>query len=512
MLFNSFEFSFGFLPFILIGFLILGKMRNGLLACSWLALGSVFFYAYWIPEYLLLLLTSITVNYALGGLIHKKIKFDSRLQAKSWLIFAIIINIFALGYFKYANFLVDNLNLFSGSEIKLAHITLPIGISFFTFTQIAYLVDTYQGKVRETNPIHYLLFVTYFPHLIAGPILHHAEMMPQFRDQVTFCFNRVNFLSGLAVFLIGLFKKVILADSIQPYVAPVFDADINQALTTLEAWGGALAYTLQLYFDFSGYSDMAIGLSRMFNIELPLNFNSPYKAKNISEFWRRWHITLSRFLRDYLYVPLGGNRCGKGRKYSNLMVTMLLGGLWHGAGWPFVIWGGLHGFYLACNHAWQAIHNRIANRKILPKKILDTISVLITFICVVIAWVFFRAKDFDHATRVLTAMADFGNLVLPIESVASTLILKIFPTLTSTSLTAFGGDRQIGWTFFLLVAVWGLPNTQQIVTWIRSKTWPRRAYSAEASWFLIGAASFWLILVLIINETRGVSEFIYFNF
>jgi len=213
---------------------------------------------------------------------------------------------------------LSNRSTRSGTGFQLERILLPIGISFFTFTQIAYLVDAYQGKARESNPVHYLLFVSYFPHLIAGPILHHSEMMPQFADRRTYRFDVTNFGIGAAFFFIGLLKKVVLADGVQPFVGPVFDADPSYGLTFLEAWLGALAYAMQLYFDFSGYSDMAIGLSKMFNIDLPLNFNSPYKAHNIVEFWRRWHMTLSRFLRDYLYVPLGGNRHGRPRRYANL--------------------------------------------------------------------------------------------------------------------------------------------------------------------------------------------------
>lgn len=367
-------------------------------------------------------------------------------------------------------------------------------------------------RVREANPIHYLLFVTYFPHLIAGPILHHAEMMPQFREGSTFRFVRANLLSGTLVFLIGLFKKVILADSIQPYVGPVFDAPLGQSLTLVEAWGGALAYTLQLYFDFSGYSDMSIGLSRMFNIELPLNFNSPYQARNISEFWRRWHMTLSRFLRDYLYIPLGGNRCGKARRYLNLMLTMLLGGLWHGAGWGFVIWGGLHGFYLVAHQAWQAFHIRYLDRCFVPHRILAVISVALTFLCTVVAWVFFRAADIGHAMRVVSAMFSAGDFVLPLESTASGWIQSRVPHLRVATLAAFGGDRQVAWTLILLAAVWLLPNRQTLIGRLQLLRWPRLAKRPESTWLAIGAAGFWIVLILAVNETRGVSEFIYFNF
>lgn len=510
MLFNSFEFALIFLPLALAGFYVLGHLGFALAACGWLALGSIVFYGYWVPEYIVLLLASIAFNYRFGETILRALQGGRGSRARTVLTTAIVANLALLAWFKYANFFVGNIEAVSGLHIDLPKIVLPIGISFFTFTQIAYLVDTYQGKVRETNPIHYLLFVTYFPHLIAGPILHHAEMMPQFRESKNFRFIRANFVSGMAVFLIGLFKKVVLADGIQPYVGPVFDAPPGQALSFVEAWGGAFAYTLQLYFDFSGYSDMAIGLSRMFNIELPLNFNSPYKAVNISDFWRRWHMTLSRFLRDYLYIPLGGNQRGRIRRYSNLMTTMLLGGLWHGAGWTFVVWGALHGAYLGINHAWQAFAAKLNLGRIAPGPVRRLASIALTFLCVVVAWVFFRAHDFGAAMRVLSAMADVPGIVLPEGSaIAATLQFSSLPV---QPLAAFGGDRQVAWTLVLLVLIWALPNTQEIVARVRTRWQTSPFPGSDLSMAAIGAIGFWIMLLLMINETRGVSEFIYFNF
>lgn len=510
MLFNSFEFTLGFLPIVLAAYFALGQRGEYLWACAWVALGSVIFYGYWAPEYVVLMLASISLNYAIGGWIQRFLRARRDVLATSSLRLGIAVNLAALGYFKYAGFFVANIEAAFNLGLPEVRILLPIGISFFTFTQIAYLVDTYQRKVKETNPVHYLLFVTYFPHLIAGPILHHAEMMPQFREKATFRFRADNLLSGLVVFLIGLFKKVVLADGIQSFVGPVFDAPIGQPLTIVEAWGGALAYTLQLYFDFSGYSDMAIGLSRMFNIELPLNFNSPYKAKNISDFWRRWHMTLSRFLRDYLYIPLGGNRKGPLRRYMNLLATMLLGGLWHGAGWPFVIWGALHGLYLTCNHAWQALAKRL--RLSVEGPLPTMLSIFVTFIFVVIAWVFFRAKDFDSAWRVLAAMFSGSTLVLPFDSVLCDVLAQTLPWAPRSTLPAFAGDRQIIWTTCLLLAVWGFPNTQQLVRRATSKFVMVGPWRRNLTWLGIGAALFWILLLLMINETRGGSEFIYFNF
>jgi len=512
MLFNSLEFALCFLPLVLAGFLILGLLGRDQIACGWLALASLFFYGYWVPEYLFLLLASVAANFLLGEAILKASFRNEQQLAIALLALAIALNLGTLGYFKYANFFLDNLARFGRVQFEIPRVVLPIGISFFTFTQIAYLVDTYQGKVRETNPVHYLLFVTYFPHLIAGPILHHAEMMPQFRNAATYRFSRENFLSGTLVFLVGLFKKVILADGIQPFVAPVFDAPLQQPLTIVEAWGGALAYTLQLYFDFSGYSDMAIGLSRMFNIELPLNFNSPYKAVNIIDFWRRWHMTLSRFLRDYLYIPLGGNRKGDMRRHGNLMATMLLGGLWHGAGWSFIVWGGLHGCFLAINHAWQAFSRKFGLARFMPAMLGRFASWLLTFVCVVVAWVFFRAKDMESAVRILMAMFDLSTFVLPDESLVVAWLSAQLHDVRLGSLAAFGGDRQIAWTLLLLVFAWWWPNTQETVQRLRRAQWLGRVIASGTTAFLMGAMCFWILLMLMINETRGVSEFIYFNF
>lgn len=405
MLFNSYGFIFLFLPVVLIGFFQLARIDHRF-AAAWLALSSLFFYGYWNPAYIGLLLGSIVANYSFGSWIARAGARQEAGGRKRLLIVAIAANLALLAYYKYANFFLGNINSAAGTDISLGEIILPLGISFFTFTQIAFLVDTYQGKVKEYNFIHYVLFVTYFPHLIAGPVLHHREMMPQFAYPATYCFNYENMAVGLSIFFIGLFKKVVIADGVSQYVGPVFGAPATGVeLTFVEAWGGAICYTLQLYFDFSGYSDMAIGLSRMFGVALPLNFHSPYKSVNIIEFWRRWHMTLSRFLRDYLYIPLGGNRKGTLRRHMNLVATMLLGGLWHGAGWTFVIWGGLHGLYLVINHAWHAVRRKLGQDPEQPlSRPVRLASVLLTFLLVTLAWVFFRADTLEHARAIVYAM------------------------------------------------------------------------------------------------------------
>jgi len=516
MLFNSYEFIYVFLPVAALLFFFLAARGQAMLAAGWLGLASLFFYGYWSPRYVPLLLVSIAANYLMGRGIFQ-LRDAQRLRGGQLLLAAAIaFNLGLLAYYKYANFFVDSVNTLAGTGLLLERIVLPIGISFFTFTQIAYLVDAYQGKAREANPVHYLLFVSYFPHLIAGPILHHAEMMPQFADRRIYRFDATNFSIGAVLFFIGLFKKVVLADGVQPFVGPVFNAGPTYQLTFLEAWFGALAYTAQLYFDFSGYSDMAIGLSKLFNVDLPLNFDSPYKARNIIEFWRRWHMTLSRFLRDYLYIPLGGNRQGPTRRYANLMATMLLGGLWHGAGWNFVIWGGLHGVYLVCNHAWQGFRATVLGHDLKRHTRLGHVTgVAFTFLAVVVAWVFFRATSLPAALNVLQGMAGLHGVVLP-EQWAGGPVADWVATAAGFSygyLEAFGGTRQVMWVTALFAIVWGLPNSQQLVGWLKTSVSGVSRYATEArAWPMLGALSVLISFLAMINGSRGVSEFIYFNF
>ncbi len=416
MLFNSYGFIFLFLPLTLLGFFQLARISH-VYAATWLALASLFFYGYWNPIYVGLLMLSIIGNYGFGLWLGRYDAAANKLSKKHVLILAITVNLSMLGYYKYANFFVSNLDLVTDTTWQIKDVILPLGISFFTFTQIAFLVDTYQGKVKEFNFMHYTLFVTYFPHLIAGPVLHHKDMMPQFALSMTYRINWNNVATGLILFTLGLCKKVLWADNLAPFATAIFDGtQLGAATGTLptvyEAWSGALAYTLQIYFDFSGYTDMALGIALMFNIRLPINFNSPYKATSIIEFWRRWHITLSTFLRDYLYIPLGGNRLGKFRRYFNLLVTMLLGGLWHGAGWTFIVWGALHGLYLTINHLWREL---IAERYLrwVPGWLGALAGGAITFLAVVSAWVVFRATDITQAMIMLKAM--YGVAARPIS-------------------------------------------------------------------------------------------------
>ena len=402
MLFPSPEFLFIFLPITLVVFFVLARLLPHMVAASWLTLSSLVFYGWWNPRYVILLLFSTVFNYSVGQAILRARERSPDLS-RLLLIVGLAGDLGLLGYYKYANFFVSSIEPLVGAGWQLAPIILPLGISFFTFTQIAFLVDTYRGEVKETAPVFYALFVTYFPHLIAGPILHHKQMIPQFAAQSMYRPTMENFAVGTTILLIGLFKKLVLADNAAPFAISTFGAaEAGVSLSFAEAWLGALAYTFQLYFDFSGYSDMAIGISRAFGVQLPINFDSPYKSTDIISFWRSWHMTLSAFLRDYLYVPLGGSRRGQPRRYANLMTTMLLGGLWHGAGWTFVIWGGLHGLFLMVNHAWRYAAGRLGfNTGLMGWRL---IAWLLTFVAVVFAWVYFRASSLASANSIIMSM------------------------------------------------------------------------------------------------------------
>jgi alginate O-acetyltransferase complex protein AlgI len=387
MLFNSYPFLFGFLPVVFLVHLLL--CRNTRAAALWLALASLGFYSWWDWRFTLLMLLSIAVNYLIGGRI-----VVTRGRANGWLAAGIGFDLGLLVLFKYLGFLAGIVGWSPGFAI-----ILPLGISFYTFTQIAWLVDLARSGDARPRPLDYLLFVTWFPHLIAGPILHHREMIPQFSGSRAFRATLEDIAAGLTMICIGLGKKVVLADGLARFVTPVFDLPGHPAL--LPAWSAALAYSLELYFDFSGYCDMAIGLSRLFGLRLPLNFDSPYQAASIIEFWRRWHMTLSRFLREYLYFPLGGSRSGLGR-YGNILITMALGGLWHGAGWTWLVWGLLHGLFLCVNHLWRALGAK------LPGGV--PVARLITLLAVILAWVPFRAASLGRAQEILAAMLGSNGL------------------------------------------------------------------------------------------------------
>jgi alginate O-acetyltransferase complex protein AlgI len=524
MLFNSYVFIFAFLPLVFIGFYGLGRLSPRL-ASLWLALASLFFYGWWDSRYVFLLLSSIGFNYGAGYAIAN----PWRSKAKTLLILAVTVNLLLLGYFKYFNFFIENLNEWTALRLAAPEIILPLGISFFTFTQIAFLVDSYQGKVKETDFIHYTLFVTYFPHLIAGPVLHHKEMMPQFALSRHCRIHPENVAVGLTIFILGLSKKVLIADSLAEFATPIFNAAGSGGQPLLiEAWLGALGYTFQLYFDFSGYSDMAIGLSLLFNVRLPVNFNSPYQAASIIEFWRRWHMTLSRFLRDYLYIPLGGNRKGESRRYLNLMLTMLLGGLWHGAGWTFVIWGGLHGFYLMVNHLWLELKHRL-NWNI-ESKGFTIASAVLTFLLVVLGWVFFRAENTDAAIHMIRGMLGFNGFSVSgkMETTALGQMLKHAGARFdgTLSLTGLDSGKAILMVMLSAVIAFRFPNVQNCFRRYRpaldgngvvnEELEPQPGSQAPERWrWQPKPAYAWtaglLFAYTLLNFTK-VSEFLYFRF
>ncbi|RZL33144.1 MAG: MBOAT family protein [Rubrivivax sp.] len=488
MLFTTPVFVFVFLPLTLLGFFLAGRVSSKA-GIAWLLAASLLFYSHWQPRDTLLLCASILVNFRLGLLI------ASSHASRAWMRCGVTLNLLLLAVFKYGDFLTGNVNQLFGTALPLPELALPIGISFFTFTQIAFLVDTYQGKVREAQPLHYGLFVTYFPHLVAGPVLHHAQMMPQFARADICRFQPAHLCGGLAIFAIGLTKKVVFADGISPYADLVFDAADSGALPTLhESWLAMCAYTLQLYFDFSGYSDMAIGLSWMFNVSLPFNFNSPYRAANISEFWRRWHISLSTFLRDYLYIVLGGNRHGPARRYLNLALTMILGGLWHGASWTFVAWGTLHGCYLMIHHGFRHLAGEAVLARLAGWRAWRFGAWLVTLLAVMVAWVLFRATNFSSAATVLQGLVGAGSAASP------------DPVYWNAGRSVLSGAA---WCAALgLLAVVG-PNSnvigERILAWCRERP-AGRSYLAGA--MLVG-----VIGLVLVNATRdSVSAFIYFNF
>jgi D-alanyl-lipoteichoic acid acyltransferase DltB (MBOAT superfamily) len=495
-------------------FCIFTRQKNQHIIIGWLVITSLFFYAWWNPIYLTLILSSILFNYALGFCLTHT---GSLCRKKLIMVFGISVNLGVLGYFKYTNFFIDLLNNVADTTYTLPRIILPLAISFFTFTQIAYLVDTFRGGTPKHSFLDYCLFVTFFPHLIAGPIVRHWEIFPQITDK-KFRFFHEDFSVGLTIFLIGLFKKVLFADTIAIYATPVFSAAANcTQVTFFEAWGGILAYTLQIYFDFSGYSDMAIGLARMFGIKFPVNFNSPYKATSIIDFWRRWHITLSRFLRDYLYIPLGGSLKGSTRRYINLMITMILGGLWHGANLTFVFWGTLHGFYLIVNHAWRAFLKAIGFKSTANNWLSISFNKILTFLAVAVGWVFFRSESPSAAIAILYGMMGKNGISFPPVLQGHLGSFESFFSSLGVTFNGFGAFEGRGFflIFILLGIVWFTPNTQEWMAHMNPALEPVKN-PARLQWkptFTVGIV-LGILLFFVVQSyfTLTPSEFLYFNF
>jgi len=474
LLFNSYEFIFAFLPitFFVYFYLLHKRLVTG--AKGFLVFASLFFYSWWNVIYLPLILCSMLFNYVIGTSLGKDSE-HKKVSKRQLLTIGIIGNVSLLGYFKYADFFIDNFNLFSGSNVELFHLALPLAISFFTFQQIAYLVDSYRGETKEYDFLNYALFVTFFPQLIAGPIVHHKEIMPQFASKCNLVKNYKNIALGIFIFSIGLFKKVVIADEFAIWATNGFDK--AETLNLIEAWATSLSYTFQLYFDFSGYADMAIGAALLFNIKLPINFNSPYKATDIQDFWRRWHITLSRFLRDYIYIPLGGNRKGEFRTYNNLLITFLLGGLWHGAGWTFIFWGFLHGAALVIHRMWQKLNFKLNT----------IIAWFITFNFINISWVFFRAKEWDDAIKVLTGMFSINEIIVNSYKMKDLLV------------GIQGNDKTLGMILLGFIVILLMKNSLFYMVNNFTKTYKTFLFIS-------------VLYIISLIEMHQVSEFLYFNF
>lgn len=517
MLFNSYVFLLAFLPTAVLGFYWIGRY-SARASLIWLLACSLFFYADWDPVYLPLLLFSIGFNFGIGAWLRH---IAERQDPRRWLVLGggIAANLAMLGFFKYANFFVDNVNAATNAGWELAAIVLPLGISFYTFQQIAYLVDTARGEIRLKSFLDYATTVAFFPHLIAGPIILYREILPQFAARSVARFDHANFALGATFLAVGLAKKVLIADWMAVYATPVFAAANDGVAPTLtEAWGGALAYTLQLYFDFSGYSDMAIGLGLMFNIRLPINFNSPYKAVNIIDFWRRWHITLSYFLRHYLYIPLGGSRRGRPRQHFNIVLTMLLAGLWHGAGWTFVLWGLFHGLLLSINHLWRSIRAAVG----VPAASVPSgwglwTGRAVTLLAVVVGWVVFRAESLDAAGLVLRGMAGMNGVTLSpgMEALLSPLVpqLQDLGVTFARSPRFFGAPQVLGLVLLFAVALLA-PNSQELLGYLQPPATDKADAPGRWHWAPrpAWAVATGLVFVYVLTQMSSVSEFLYFQF
>ena len=468
MLFNSYPFLFVFLPAVLLGFALCARRAGNAGMMVFLIGVSLLFYGWWNWRYVFLLLASMLFNYAWAQILLRPGVNGDRAPRKAALGFAIVVNLALLAYFKYTNFLVETLDAAFGWSWTVEHIALPLAISFFTFEQITYLVETYRGQAPVHGALHYGAFMTFFPRLIAGPIVRPQQILPQLSAARPFGLEADALATGLFIFAIGLFKKVVIADTVAAYVGPIFDR--AAVVSFSDGWGAAVAFALQVYFDFSGYSDMAIGLAWMLNIRLPENFDSPYQARDINDFWRRWHITLSTFLRDYLYIPLGGNRLGAMRQAVNIAITMLLCGLWHGAQWTAVAWGGMHAVYLLIYRAWRRLDTPLPGAA----------AWMLTFVAVLASYAVFRSPTFARAGLMLGGMA--GAYGFAWDAVPGSIGLHEWKRMLPA----------------LLIALY-LPNRQRVMQWHGLRGWPR-------------AVAFALLAGVSILRLSDPEPFFYFQF
>ena len=543
MLFNSYEFILVFLPVTLAGFFLLGA-RSRRLALGWLVLASLLFYAWWRPINVLIVAPSILINFALARwLVQLSAARGREGLARAVLLLGIAFNVAFLGYFKYANFFVSAANDLTGGSIVLAHVILPLGISFITFQKVAFLIDIHGRRIEHFSFGEYALFVLFFPQLVAGPIVHYREVIPQFR-QVTCRFHPEDFAVGLTLFVFGLFKKVVLADGIAEHVSPLYQlASSGTEVSLVPAWLAAVGFTLQIYFDFSGYTDMALGLARFFGVRLPPNFDSPLKATNIIDFWLRWHMTLTRFLTAYVYNPLvlwltrrrfarklpglGGRTPSFGAFFQLLVVptllTMFISGLWHGAGYLFIAWGVLHGVYICINHAWRLAVARYWRNMSIHARVMKPVGFVFTFVAIAAAMVLFRSSDAHAARELLQGMAGLNGIGLP-QTIFERLgeagpVLHSF-AFTSRELSAQALLIGVVWVIGLLTIALAFPNTLQVLRSVGPTLDVAETRAAErghlrlSDWSpsLPWAAAMSALAALAIFRLGGRSEFLYWQF
>lgn len=494
MLFNTYQYFLIFLPLCFLLYFSFTRKRLFILSKVFLLVASLFFYCYFKFDYIWILLCSVLFNFTAGSVLSSRIKECSHqdlLYKRLLLFFFIFVNIVTLGFFKYTDFLINDVNLIFGTDFSKPGILLPLAISFFTFQQIAYLVDSYKGFTKEYDFLSYAVFVCFFPQLIAGPIVHHRELIPQFFKARNLLKNYRNIFLGIVIFTIGLVKKALIADKFAIWATSGFDNPA--ALDCLSSWFISLCYTFQLYFDFSGYCDMAIGSALLFNIRLPVNFNSPYKALSIQDFWRRWHITLSSFLRDYLYFPLGGSKKGTARTYVNLFIVFFITGIWHGAGNTFILWGLLHGIAIIIHRAFKNSGLGLPN----------LLGWFVTFVFVDIAWVLFRAEDLNQAVIIYSKMFDF-------LSINSDMIVNLKPNLKNMGIN---GTAFI-YIIIAFIIVTACKNSNELLSAIEKSTLIQRYGSYGRVYRSVIALITAALLLYIILSVIGseYSEFIYFNF
>ncbi len=483
MLFHSYEFFYVFLPIIFFLYFYLNKKHLPSPGIYLLILGSLFFYGWWNANYLPLILLSISANYAFGVSISRH-NTEEKSYKKLILIVGLIFNITLIACFKYLDFFINNINYLFSTHILMLNLQLPLAISFFTFQQIAFLTDCYKGEIKDHNFRNYLLFVSFFPQLIAGPIVRYKEMVPQFTSAERKRINYRNVALGLFFFSIGLLKKLGLSDHLAVFANQGFSQPNNP--TFIEAWIASLSFTFQIYFDFSGYIDMAMGAALLLNIQLPINFDSPYKALDIQSFWRKWHITLGRFLREHVYIPLGGDRKGNWNLFFCLMITFLIGGLWHGASWTFVFWGLLHGIAVAINRVWQQFGFRLNK----------LIAWFITFNFLNVTWIFFRATEFNDAFAIIKGMLGFNGVLLPTAIASRISFLNQY----GASFSEVGLDISAAYWILLSFLV---------VCFMKNSTELKDKFTSIP---ILSPVLAFIVMWVIVHKLGVFNDFIYFNF